>query len=89
MAQARVIESAILHDLERRGPCALEELVRDLPAYTWNQVFAAIDRLSREARVTLRRPSRFDYRIALAPAREGKRRAITPEIPSPEPAPVG
>jgi hypothetical protein len=55
------IEVAIFSILERQGSISLEELVRMLPAYTWNQVFLAVDRLSREGNLTLRHPGRFAY----------------------------
>ena len=59
------VESRILQELERLGPCTLEEFVRVLPDYTWNQVFAAVDRLSRDGTVLLRRPTRFEYVVAV------------------------
>ena len=68
MASTGEVEKDILQDLERRGPCSFEEIVTHLPAYTWNQVFSAVDRLSRNAKVTLQHPSRFGHQIALAKA---------------------
>ncbi|MDL1890159.1 hypothetical protein FBQ96_11365 [Nitrospirales bacterium NOB] len=56
----------ILGDMERRGSCTPEELVQRLSTCTWNQVFAAVDQLCRDGRLTLRRPSRFEYVISLA-----------------------
>lgn len=67
MARTGEVEKDILRDLERRGPCSIEEMVTHLPGYTWNQVFSAVDRLSRNAEVTLQHPSLFEYRIALPP----------------------
>jgi hypothetical protein len=66
MANTGEVEHDILQDLERRGPCSIEEMVAHLPGYTWNQVFSAVDRLSRNAKVRLQRPSRFGYHISLA-----------------------
>lgn len=65
MAGTGEVEKAILGDLARRGPCSIEEMVTHLPGYTWNQVFSAVDRLSRESKVMLQRPSRFGYHISL------------------------
>jgi hypothetical protein len=59
------VEKDILQNLERRGPCSIEEMVTHLPGSTWNQVFSAVDRLSRNAIVTLRHHSRFGYQISL------------------------
>ena len=60
------VEKNILQDLERLGPCSIEEMVTHLQGYTWNQVFSAVDRLSRNAKVMLQHPSRFGYHISLA-----------------------
>jgi len=59
------VESAILETLEQRGPCSLDELYQALSDYSWNQVFAAVDRLSRNGRLSLRRPGRFDYLVSI------------------------
>jgi hypothetical protein len=68
MAGTGEIEKDILQDLERQGPCSIEEMVAHLPGYTWNQVFNAVDRLSRNAKVMLQHPSRFGYQVSLAQA---------------------
>ena len=66
MAGTGEVEQDILRDLERRGPCSIEEMVTHLSGYTWNQIFNAVDRLSRSEKVLLRRPSRSVYHISLA-----------------------
>lgn len=66
MAGTGEVEKDILQDLERRGPCSIEEMVSHLAGYTWNQVFNAVDRLSRNAKITLQHPSRFGYQVSLA-----------------------
>jgi hypothetical protein len=63
------IESMILDQLKRTGPCALENLVESLPDLTWNQVFAGVDRLSRDGRLTLQHPTRFEYMVSVGPAK--------------------
>ncbi|TAL12754.1 MAG: hypothetical protein EPO02_00570 [Nitrospirae bacterium] len=60
------IEAAILQRLERLGSCGLEEFLEALPGHTWTQVFTAIDRLSRDGTVILRRPARFEYVVEAA-----------------------
>ena len=65
VAQREDVESAILTTLERRGPCSLDDLYQALSDYSWNQVFAAIDRLSRNGHLALRRPGRFDYLVSI------------------------
>lgn len=66
------IDSEILAELKRLGTCTFSELGTALPAYTWNQVFGAVDRLSREGRLRLTRNGRFDYRISKVPHGPGQ-----------------
>lgn len=67
------VEADILLNLERHGSCSIEDMLSHLPGYTWNQVFGAVDRLTRCARVSLRRPSRFGYELSLVRAPETHR----------------
>lgn len=67
MLQTDSLESAILRELGQVGPCPLEELNERLQYYSWNQVFAAIDRLNREGIVAVQRPDSLDYILSLAP----------------------
>lgn len=66
MLQTDSLESAIRRELGQAGPCTLEELNERLPYYSWNQVFAAVDRLNREGIVTLQRLDSLDYTLSLA-----------------------
>ncbi len=61
------VDLDILAELERLGTSTFSELGTALPDYTWNQVFGAVDRLSREGRLKLSRNGRFDYRISTVP----------------------
>jgi hypothetical protein len=69
MAQKFLIESAIHQQLVRAGTCSLDELAALLPGYSWAQVFAAVDRLTREGTVALKHPAPFRYILSLAPRR--------------------
>jgi len=69
MLKTDALESAIREILARVGICTLEELNERLPYYSWNQMFAAVDRLNREGTVTLQRPGSSDYLVSLAPGR--------------------
>ncbi|HLZ35503.1 MAG TPA: hypothetical protein VKP13_15960 [Nitrospira sp.] len=60
------VETAILRHLDEHGSATIEELCRSLSRFTLNQVFFAIDRLSREGKVSLRPPTRFAYLVAAA-----------------------
>ena len=76
MVNAYEVQAAILRHLDEQGSCTSEELFRSLSHFTLNQVFFAIDRLSREGRVSLRHPTRFDYLVSAAVS--GTRNEISP-----------
>jgi hypothetical protein len=48
-------EEAVLEILQKTGPCCLDDLVRYLPNFSWSEVFLAIDRMSRDGRLLIRR----------------------------------
>lgn len=66
MAKNQETVSLIVRHLEQHGSCTLETLVLRISPCTWNQVFAAIDELSREGTITLEPYHRFDYTLSLA-----------------------
>lgn len=74
MMRAQDIDQAIIHDLTAHGACQVEDMVERLEGFTWNQVFSAIDRLSRDGTLALHRPARFSYEISIT---SGQKR--TPE----------
>ena len=59
------IEEAIVDTLQRRGPCCLDDVVMSLPNFSWGEVFLAVDRMSRDGRVSLRPLGYSTYQIAL------------------------
>jgi hypothetical protein len=65
------LDADILTELERLGACSFRELGTALSEYTWNQVFAEVDRLSRDGRLALTRHGRYDYRISMVPCGAG------------------
>ena len=67
MRQNFEIGSLITQELAQQGPCTLETLVYKLSTCSWNQVFFAIDTLSREGAITLQPHARFQYLVSLAP----------------------
>jgi hypothetical protein len=67
MAYTVTVESAIRTELTSRGPCTLDALLHRLPQFSWSEVFAVIDQLSREGRLVLRHPTRFDYEVSIGP----------------------
>ena len=76
MPQAFLIESAIQQQLARAGTCSLDELAALLPGYSWGQVFATVDRLTREGTVTLRHAAPFRYLLSLTPRRSNEARHV-------------
>jgi hypothetical protein len=69
MAQACVssLDSVICHEVTRLVSCTFDDLVQRLPAYSWSQVFAAVDRLSRQGTLTLSRARCFGYVVSIGP----------------------
>lgn len=63
------IDEAIFHDLAAHGISPVEEVSGRLTGFTWNQIFAAIDRLSREGTLVLQRSARFGYDVAILSGR--------------------
>ena len=61
----RPIEAAIVETLQRSGPCCLDDVVTSFPNSSWGEVFAAVDRMSRDGRVLLRQRGFSAYQITL------------------------
>ncbi len=64
MDDTREVETAVLSYLENHGVCTMEQLFRMRSNLTLNQVFFAVDRLSRQGKVILRHPAGFDYLVS-------------------------
>lgn len=70
MATAQsVIEDMVIDILAHTGPCTMDDMVQALPAYNWSEVFSAVDDMSRDGRVVLRRHSIFAYQLSLPASR--------------------
>lgn len=65
MTELYEIRAFIIRELEQQGPCTLDTLAYRLPTCTWNQVFMAVDALSREGTITLQPHARFQYLVSL------------------------
>ena len=59
------VDSVIFHEVTNLVSCTLDDLAQRLPAYSWAQVFAAVDRLSRQGTLRLSRTSRFGYVLSV------------------------
>lgn len=62
------VRDNIIEALERTGPCGIDDLVSQLTSHEWGIVFAAVDQMSRDGRLVLRRVSASYYQLSL-PAR--------------------
>jgi len=59
-------EERIIEILESTDPCSLDDVVRFLhPHLSWSDVFAVVDRMSRDGRVLLRQVGYSTYQITL------------------------
>jgi hypothetical protein len=61
----RPIETAIIDTLQRNGPHYLDDVVTAFPDSSWGEVFAAVDRMSRDGRVLLRQCGFSTYQISV------------------------
>jgi hypothetical protein len=70
MAQVDVpsVDSVICQEVIGRMSCTFDELIQRLPAYSWAQLFAAVDRLSRQGTLTVSRTRCFGYVVSVGPA---------------------
>jgi hypothetical protein len=75
MMRTVTIQSAIRTELARTGPCTIDALLERLPQFSWNEIFTVVDQLSREGRLALRHPSRFDYEVSIGPTRPASEQA--------------
>jgi len=62
------VDSVICHEVTSLVSCTFDELVQRLPAYSWAQVFSAVDRLSRQGALTVSRTRCFGYVVSIGPA---------------------
>ncbi len=72
------IERLITQALEDGGDCTLDMLAYQLRTCSWNQVFMAVDALSRKGTITLRPQARSEYLVSLVPTVSQTFRHLTP-----------
>ncbi|WP_173046628.1 hypothetical protein [Nitrospira sp. KM1] len=72
------IQSAIQSNLLEQGPCSLQVLLDRLPQFSWSEMFAAIDHLSREGNLVLRHPSQFEYELSMGPVQMSRNTSERP-----------
>lgn len=55
----------LLKVVRRKKECDIDELVQGCAAYTWNQVFIEVDRLTRTGELRLRYKDEGEYKVSL------------------------
>ncbi|MBX3303894.1 MAG: hypothetical protein KF693_16910, partial [Nitrospira sp.] len=68
-----VIENTVIEVLAHTGPCTMDEVVGLLPKHGWSEIFSAVDEMSRDGRLVLRRSSNSVYQLSLSPLWQGDR----------------
>lgn len=59
------LEEAIAEKLRNDGPCCFDEIVTGLPNFSWGQIFVAVDCMSRDGRVFIRKLGFSTYQVSL------------------------
>ena len=72
MAQEITAENQVIDIMLRTRTCDLEEVTRQCTDLTWNQVFLAVDRLSRRGEIMLMPSGRGTYTVTYLHWREGR-----------------
>ena len=72
MEQEITIEDQVIDIVSRTHFCDLEEIMRQCVNLTWNQVFFAVDRLSRSGKIDLVPRGRGMYALTFPPRQEGR-----------------
>jgi hypothetical protein len=56
-------EQIVIDTLRSTGPCFLDDLIISLSHLSWTDIFMAVDRMSRDGRVSLRQVSYSKYEV--------------------------
>ncbi len=67
MGEQEAFEFSVIEQVSSRAPISFDELAQLFKSHTWNQLFAATDRLSRDGALSVRRVDRGTYLISLGP----------------------
>ena len=61
----KAIDEAVLAVLKHTGTCTIDEAIEALPQHKWSEVFSAVDVMSRDGRIVLRRLDGPGYQLSL------------------------
>jgi predicted transcriptional regulator of viral defense system len=67
MKENEALDFSVVERVATHAPVSFEELQRLFKDHSWNQLFAATDRLSRKGALAVRRVDRGTYLISLGP----------------------
>ena len=65
------LDEAIVEKLQKGGPCCLDDVVLDFPNFSWGEIFLAVDRMSRNGRLSLLQLGYSTYQIKLKGVAQG------------------
>jgi len=77
-----IVDSVMCRKITSVGTCTFDELVRRLPIYSWAQVFSAVDQLSRQGSLSVRRMRGVDYVVIHRVGSSHSRVFARPGVPS-------
>jgi hypothetical protein len=72
MEQESTVEDQVVDIVRRARVCDLEEVMRQCANLTWNQVFFAVDRLSRSGEIRLVSRGQGTYALTFPQRQEGR-----------------
>ena len=72
MGPQRVVEDQVIDVIQHTGACDIEEVARQCSTLTWNQVFLAVDHLSRCGEIELVPKGRGLYTVTLPNRQDGR-----------------
>ena len=72
MSQHTPVEDQVIDLLHRANTCDLEEVTRTCTKLTWNQVFLAVDRLSRSGEIMFVPRGRGTYTVTFPQRQEDR-----------------
>jgi len=80
MTQHTLVEDQVIDIVQRAHACDLEDVTRHCTNLTWNQVFLAVDRLSRRGELRLVSRGRGRYTVIFRQPQDS--RPYPPSLPS-------
>ena len=72
MTQHTTVEDQVIDIMLQTRTCDLEEVMRQCTGLSWNQVFLAVDRLSRSGEIMLLPSGRGSYTVTFLHRQEGR-----------------